>query len=512
MSETVVETINAINMLYVKYVGRLPEPSAVSFFLESTASLQQAEDIIASSDECLAVNEAVERVAEKLRPFKGKRKILLFGAYGNGNLGDREMAQTIAQRLEQHSEIVCFAYSELESTHYPFQPDRILLRADMPLNMRVMALFDVFLVGGGGLLSYPHDPLWNPVWARTVPIPVAILGCGVSSPIDPRLINLVARSSIASSRGELGLEELRRHNSASFLCHDPILSFHPQRQPTARWDGTNKPRRLYVLRAPLHPWHFQVKDSLADGDAVAVFEVHMDFPIVYNFDNVMCVSTAVEYDALVQQYDLIITERYHGAILSILGGKPTIGVKRGSHSQKFSELFSSLGAEDCLFDIESAPANPEYYNPAPAICALNSIRDEAESQYNAFAEQLLDLAVMASGVDASGSATERNSDHYGEALPENSIADACQTEEDTGSAPMPHTRALQKALEEAQNFATSRDLILNEVRAENEMLKLERDQILAAATEREDQLNAILLDERARVVFLHDEVSRLARK
>lgn len=102
-----------------------------------------------------------------------KKRIVLFGAYGNGNIGDAIQALSIARHLKVvRPEAEVWSYSELPG-RYEFQYDRVLPQG---LFLRAAGLnqFDALIVGGGGLLSHPHAPLFDETWQTTTNLPVIV--------------------------------------------------------------------------------------------------------------------------------------------------------------------------------------------------------------------------------------------------------------------------------------------------------------------------------------------------
>lgn len=376
----------AISELYLLLLGRNADPEGLTSLFSSSESIEEIAQRIASSDECRALEKALARLREKLAPFQDSTKILLFGAYGNGNLGDREMPRCVEAIVRSHRDVTCFSFSDLRFADYDFCEERKLAHEDRPLNARALALFDGLVIGGGGLLSYTHEPLWDPGWASTAPIPYGLFACGVGTPLDPRLRPLVRRAAVASARDEEGVAALRALQPSSLHCADPILATYPCRSEPAPEHEGRPPRRLFVLRAPSHPWHAKVLASLAPGDDVAVFEAHQDFPIVYRRESARIVNTAHSFSHLLENYDLVVTERYHGAILSLLQGIPTYVISRDAHSAKLRELCSSLGLADCAYDIDHVPETFAPYAPESAVAAIQTLRAEASRQNHEFFE------------------------------------------------------------------------------------------------------------------------------
>jgi hypothetical protein len=357
---------SVITALYERHLGHAPDAQGLQFHLESGAGIAEIEARICGCPEYLALQAAIATTRALLRHCGGTRNLLLFGAYGNGNLGDREMARVLAGWIEANCLGTCFAHSDLALVDYPFAPGRVLNGESQPLNPRILSLFDGLVIGGGGLLDFPHMPLWQPAWPYSVPVPYVLLGCGVGQPLDGRLANLVRRAASASARDEDGVAELRRHHDTAMHCADPILALYTP--PTA--DATvQEGARCLILRGPLCPWHQQVLASQRPGDQVVLFEAGIDWQLFYLFPNAVVVRTLDEAAAHVARSTLVISERYHGAVLGLLAGRPTLGVWRGDqNSGKLVSLFASLGIAQFCRQLPVIPDTLDGF-PLPAVAA-----------------------------------------------------------------------------------------------------------------------------------------------
>jgi len=374
MHDVLANKIAAITAIYLTHFGRLPEGSVFEEILASGETVDELHERILASEEISSLENAVATMAKRLEPYAGKRRVLLFGAYGNGNLGDREMAQLLANRLEQDRQIVCFAHSDLAFADYPFNPARKVFAHELVLNPRVLELFDALVIGGGGLLSYPHEPLWLAFWADLVPIPIAIAACGVAVPLDRRVMPLVQAASFLSARDARGVAALQDMNGRAELIPDVILSLAPRLAPPTREMGPI--RRLFVLRQPGHGWHDWVVRHLQEGDAVALFEPHVDFPLSYCFKSVIHVCSMEDFCELASQFDLVISERYHGSVLALLCGIPAIGVTRDNHADKFEELYAALGLSDHVHAIDAVPEDLLPFPMEAASAAIERLRED----------------------------------------------------------------------------------------------------------------------------------------
>lgn len=380
-----IQRLAVLTRLYVECLGRLPDMDGIRSHLAADLSPEAMMASMMQAEEYERVSAAVSAMQARLEQCNGRRPILLFGAFGNGNLGDRMMAQTVAAKLEQRENVLCFAYSELTSADYPFPVGRRLSAADMPLNLRIMSLFDAMVIGGGGLLSYTHEPLWDNVWPQTLSTPYGILSCGVGSPMDERLINLVRSARTVSARDEAGRAELAHWREDALLCPDPLLAFHPMTSD----NPTQRKGRLFVLRAPLADWHLQLKNHQRPDDAVAIFEAHVDHSIISTFEHVATINDSNQFIELAKNFELVVTERFHGAIFALLARVPVHGILRSTHGDKMEALFARLGLEDHLSTEKLIEQDFIAYDPTPALMRISEIREGADTVYDVFISRLL---------------------------------------------------------------------------------------------------------------------------
>jgi hypothetical protein len=86
------------------------------------------------------------------------------------------------------------------------------------------ARFSAVVVGGGGLLAHPHEPLEDLQWTRSVAIPVVFLGVGANGDCTRGSSELLDGSLAISGRDDLSLEALACGTARErFLLRDPVL-------------------------------------------------------------------------------------------------------------------------------------------------------------------------------------------------------------------------------------------------------------------------------------------------
>src|SRR5262249_40464507 len=135
-------------------------------------------------------------------------RVLLFGAYGNGNIGDAIQASSLARAINLlRPEIEVWACSALPAP-YPFA-HQFTLQPDAILTPAIVNSFDLLILGGGGLFSRPHDPLTDPKWQSMLRVPVALIGVGAAEPVASKAENLIRKAVYFSCRDDHSIATLR---------------------------------------------------------------------------------------------------------------------------------------------------------------------------------------------------------------------------------------------------------------------------------------------------------------
>jgi hypothetical protein len=192
--------------------------------------------------------------------------------------------------------------------------------------------------------------------------------------MDTRLRNLVRHAAIASGRDRESVEELAKCNAETLECPDPILAlFRAPRTPAVPGTGRG---RCFIPRGPVTEWHRRVAASLREEDRVVLLEAGVDWQLLYLFPNARVARSLDELANEVTECEVAISERFHGAIVSLLCGRPTIGICRGDHnSSKIRSLFDKLGIAELCLDDKEVPGIPDAF-PTDAVAV--KLQDERE--------------------------------------------------------------------------------------------------------------------------------------
>lgn len=385
---------------YCSFLGRLPDHEGLQHYFASGMTIEEIKHSVRNSKEAEGVNTAVANTRERLSHVDANRHLLLFGAYGNGNLGDREMAGILKQFIESEFDASVHTYSLLDVADYHLDDPSYKLRVtDLPFNIRVLALFDGLIAGGGGLLALPHEPIWNPGLRRQIPVPYGFLGVGAANPLPAHLKQFVAGANFATGRDLESVAALSQANKRAAYCPDPILSLGPI-SAEARSSGE---ARLFILRGPLNPTHYELVARIGPRDRVVAVEPAVDYSLAELFPALSFVRGLEKLTEFLRPFDTVVSERYHGLIAAMLAGKRVFGIPQAMHNgPKIRALFKELEIDpfqDFLtVDANGSPPYPfddvrakieknRHVFHAAAKAAIGSILSPATN-----ADQLLDRA------------------------------------------------------------------------------------------------------------------------
>ena len=283
-----------------------------------------------------------------------KRRILLFGAFDNGNAGDAMQAMAMRQHVMcswglRSSQI--FATSMLRSMDYTF-PGAQKLPYSTLMVQQLLSQFDALIIGGGGLIAHPHAPLSDAGWVRTLRIPIAILGVGaVSSAIESHRA-LLNKAWFVSGRDAESVVALRQIREDACLLRDPIMCSAGfdvlQLTAGSKVDNVASCDVLWVLKHPANPQEAQCLNKLSrviDRTAelthsIVAIEPRLDRQLEAYFpERVRYTNDIREIGPMMLQARNIVTMRYHGGIFAAMCGRPAYGYGQ----KKIKSLFSEIG-------------------------------------------------------------------------------------------------------------------------------------------------------------------------
>ena len=256
-------------------------------------------------------------------------RVLLFGAYGNGNLGDAIQATSLARAIGSiRPDVEVWASSALPAA-YPFAYNRIL-PPEAVAKPDLVNSFDLLIVGGGGLLAHPHDPLTDPKWQEGLELPVVFLGIGADDATAGKSGNLLRKAVYVSGRDGQSVAALSRFSNAVGFVPDPVLSdiaYLPDASSDPpKFNRTEK--RLWILKSANHPQLLDLCRCIAESDDMVCFlEPHLDFELVEHIPHARPIYCVDDLLAMIDEAKIVFSMRYHGCILAMLRGKPVFGLR-----------------------------------------------------------------------------------------------------------------------------------------------------------------------------------------
>ncbi|WP_043363818.1 polysaccharide pyruvyl transferase family protein [Belnapia sp. F-4-1] len=347
---------DVVRALYRVVLGREAESEAV--VAAHAARYEAPEGLIRTLFDSEEARERQRREALLRRMAAaepGPLRVLLFGAYGNGNLGDAEQAKAVATLLRGAvaRPLEFGACSFIDARPYGF-PDGRVMPAEVVADPLALAAWDLLLVGGGGLFATPHWPLMEPGWApmlRTIGLAYGLVGVGVGRGLreDPRhgpiWDALLAGAAFRSARDGLSLGAAPE----ALWMPDPVLLAGLRSgggQPRPPVPGG---RPLIILKQAVHAEEARFLDWVeAEGagcDVVAM-ERWREGELASRFPGLRFAEGVEELGRMCEAASVVVSARYHGCIAALLSGVPCLGAGPG----KIPALFEALGARDQAID------------------------------------------------------------------------------------------------------------------------------------------------------------------
>ena len=313
--------------------------------------------------------------------------VLLFGAYGNGNLGDAAQAEAVAwlmqQWLPRTVSLAACSWERREAFAFPgaVLPSDALLRADMlPRSSPPASARGLVAIGGGGLFGTPHFPLCVAAWAEWLAgqgVPWVLLGVGGSAQSlrnptwRPAYRVLFGQAAFVGVRDADTLAAVQAINPRAVWFPDPVLVRSLLAPEPEAADA--EPRSIDALLIPRHPngpadaaanqallaW----RDALVrSGSRVVVvaMERALDAPALAGQD-VVYVDDWSTLMRLCRQARLMASLRLHGVVAGIAAGC----VVHGLVQPKIGDLMQGLGI-GAWFSAAGWPAGPPDLGAAAA--------------------------------------------------------------------------------------------------------------------------------------------------
>jgi polysaccharide pyruvyl transferase WcaK-like protein len=290
------------------------------------------------------------------------KRILIFGAYANGNLGDAEQAASVARHLKSYNsdlEIVSASHSVADRLYYP-GPAAIARNLTDIMNLDFVNSFDALFIGGGGLFASKHKPLANSGWTDGIKIPIVIFGTGASVDVGDICSDIIKKASIVTARDQFSINALSGLRPDTFLLRDPILndrSIDLMRKPNSNGVAARMcviPRKLVSKSEAAYK---TLSEAMLTRDfVISVFPTTDEKSGALGYFAGKPIYNTVEIRSFVdtlQPASLLVSDRYHGCILGLKLGIPTLPCTRGKieDASKIFSLYKDLGMSEALYTL-----------------------------------------------------------------------------------------------------------------------------------------------------------------
>jgi polysaccharide pyruvyl transferase WcaK-like protein len=353
-------------------------------------------------------------------PLSNSRpKILLIGAYGNGNLGDTIQAEYLARKILRqipHARIDAVS----RSNQSPFggvcaqQPSSLLKNANK-LNS-----YDAIMIGGGGILASRHPPMCDHDWVKKLKVPVGLIAVGVEAGTVDQYKPLLELCSYISVRDQRSLQALTEIGYKGSLLADPVLcsysEFAPYRKSAkthslldrvyAMLGRTRNPRFkiLWIFRkrnAPPGGKFGALTQKIGDQDMAGSFFPNADFDSeIFNLlpKKAVPIRSVKDFHALASRADFLISDRLHACVLAHQMGIACVGLGGGKAVYpKVQELFAMLDSSHAYHNVDDLVDKVSDYriNHPKRSPLLNQRLSDLSDQFDAEFSQALQTLLLA---------------------------------------------------------------------------------------------------------------------
>ena len=332
----------------------------------STNSIEELLSTIIGSDEHRSnatKDFLLASMHSNLNPCNDSNKnFILFGAYGNGNLGDAEQARSISYFLKQaglSKENITSTSWESKDYSYPFSERKLPFNAI--LDPERLCSASMIIIGGGGLLGTPHFPLHSERWLDFIircKVSYALWAIGGSNDhlndanFRDAYVSLLLNASLVSARDEESYMAIRQIKSDVIFLEDPVYAATTQKSQLG-FDGNNIHA---ILKHPVNEcetefmnimkMHYQY--FMERGLTVSFLEPSNpnERKTMADFPGCRTATNIDELDHILAGVRLGVTMRLHGAAVMARNKLKIIGVCQ----PKIRALLERYGIKDQFFD------------------------------------------------------------------------------------------------------------------------------------------------------------------
>ncbi len=313
-------------------------------------------------------------------------RILLLGAYANGNIGDKYQAFAICHELREISETieVCCVSPSRRNNKYPSNCPQ--LPPEIGLKAEEINKFDAIIIGGGGLLAVEHFPLNDSLWVDSINTKIIALGLGLDESGAIASRRFIERADFFSARDEYSIDIANNFRSQTELVLDPILlsdAFNLPKINQANGSGFLIPSRLSDKSIDYYDW--MLENVITSKDKIASINPQTDFAsgFLSMFDR--RAKFYYELDPFLEmlakcQYGF--SERYHGAIFALKMGIPCFGLafQNSLVSSKLKELYRFFDLDEFVFDKVNFPTMGDFHDKLCVFSEKLNIESKIKTQ------------------------------------------------------------------------------------------------------------------------------------
>lgn len=298
------------------------------------------------------------KILRDIQDEKGS-KVLLFGAFGNGNMGDAEQARFINDLLKKYQltgsyHVVATSYLRVDS--YDFRGKTLPYSAIMDFN--ILNKFDLIIIGGGGLLGHPHFPLFDVSWVNELvksKIPYILCAVGFERDLPQyreAYSKLISSAEFVSGRDDSTLSTMRTYRNDVSWMLDPILN---SILPSNIEKAQSKTNRIDIVIRPVKEDDVNIDFLKAlqevyrksSREEIRIIFLEPNLPeeklLMKQFPEHLVCRSMPELITAVQDAKVGISMRFHGVIGMIGAQIPVIGL---SSFPKISNLMTMFCVAD----------------------------------------------------------------------------------------------------------------------------------------------------------------------
>lgn len=328
-------------------------------------------------------------------------RVLLFGAYANGNIGDKYQAASMYNHVKCHmpDAVVDAISCSAAAINYPLsyegntEGDAII---GLP-SVDVVNTYDILFVGGGGLLASKHKPLFSKSWVNDIKIPIVVFAVGANEEVSALCSDLLNKAVSVSVRDIYSFNSVRQFvgDKSVGIVSDPILMDQKIDELSSRSSLNNQitfiPRKLApsmertysALADKLDPVDVVLSMFPATDEASGAIDLFSSQAKVVTHDYTLFSETLKKSVG-------ILSHRFHGCIYAMKLGIPVLGVVKNSKESdsKIVQLYKSLELDDFLINISNSRISRDLLLDKIQAFPIDAVKNKLETSKVDFDDQI----------------------------------------------------------------------------------------------------------------------------